>query len=208
MGSSGDLRNHAYGKLIDSKDIVIRINNPPVNGYEEFVGYRPADIMMINSHLFGERCVVPTNHSTLYVCTPSNGLREETQTIRVCKAHLKANVYGISKYILQISHHFLEVYAQRYNLSRGMHGENYIRPTSGFKALLFSMLVCRHVFMFGFGMQGAQTFHYYSNDTVYRPPHHVVDLEMRIFEDIARGTLDSGIVDLKAKVFGKVSIHH
>ena len=208
VGSSGNLKNHAYGKLIDSKSIVIRINNPPMNGYEEFVGYRPADILMINNHLSREKCHLPTNDSTLYVSTPFNGIRNGTQTIRLCNAHLKAKILGLSSYIIRISQELLEVYAQRYNLSRGIHGPQYIRPTSGFKALLFSMLVCRRVHMFGFGMQGAITFHYYSNDTVFRPPHHEVDLEMTIYKDIERRTLDSDIMDLEDEVFGQVTIHH
>ena len=38
VGSSGNLKNHAYGEHIDNSSIVIRINNPPVKGYEQFVG--------------------------------------------------------------------------------------------------------------------------------------------------------------------------
>jgi hypothetical protein len=38
VGSSGNLRNHAYGERIDKSNIVIQINNPPVKGYEEFAG--------------------------------------------------------------------------------------------------------------------------------------------------------------------------
>ena len=208
VGSSGNLRNHAYGKLIDSKSIVIRINNPPMNGYEEFVGYRPADILMINNHLSREKCHLPTNDSTLYVSTPFNGIRNGTQTIRLCNAHLKAKILDLSSHIQQISHDLLEMYVQRHNLRKGIHGQHDIHPTSGLKALLFSMLVCRRVHMFGFGMQGAKTFHYYSNDTVFRPPHHEVDLEMTIYKDIERGTLDSDIIDLRDEVFGKVTIHH
>ena len=99
VGSSGNLRIHAYGNLIDSKSIVIRINNPPVKGYEKFAGYRPADIMIINNKLFGKRCLAPTNHSTLYVCAPSTGLREDEPSARLCKAHRKAKIYGMSTYI-------------------------------------------------------------------------------------------------------------
>ena len=208
VGSSGNLRNHASGKLIDSNNIVIRINNPPVKGYETFVGYRPADLMLINNHLFGGRCLVPTNHSTLYVCASSSGLREDESSVRLCKAHKKAKIYGLSKYIEHISRDLLEVYAQWYNLSRKMHGKYNIRPASGLKDVLFSILVCRSVHMFGFGMQGTDIFHYFSTDRVYRPLQHLVDLEMKIFKDIERGTLDSDIINLKDKVFGKVTVHH
>ena len=208
VGSSGNLRNHAYGKLIDSNSIVIRINNPPVKGYEKFVGYRPADIMVINNQLSGKRCLGPTNHSTLYVCAPALGLREDKPSVRLCKAHKKAKIYGMSEYLGQIPCNLLEVYAQRYNLSRGICDENFIIPTSGLKALLFSMLVCRRVHVFGFGNQGTDRFHYYSNKRGHRPPHHAMNLEMRIFRDIESGTIDSDIVDLKNKVFGKIIMHH
>jgi hypothetical protein len=34
VGSSGHMSNHAFGKHIDNTNIIIRINNPPVKGYE------------------------------------------------------------------------------------------------------------------------------------------------------------------------------
>jgi hypothetical protein len=204
VGSSGNLKNHKYGRLIDSKRVVIRINNPPMKGYEKFVGHRPADILMINNHLREGKCYQPKHHEILYVAAPSNGIRNGTTTVSICKMHQKAKILRLSSYITQVAVDLLGLYAERYNSSRS---ETYIHPTSGLKALLFSMLVCRRVYMFGFGMQGAQTFHYYSNNTKFRPPHHEVDLEMKIYEDIVRGTVDTDIVNLKDEAFGKVTIY-
>jgi hypothetical protein len=40
VGNSGNLLGSGYGTLIDSKDVIIRINKAPVKGYEKDVGNR------------------------------------------------------------------------------------------------------------------------------------------------------------------------
>jgi hypothetical protein len=78
VGSSGNLKNHKYGRLIDSKRVVIRINNPPMKGYEKFVGHRPADILMINNHLREGKCYQPKHHEILFLPFQSKVTEMET----------------------------------------------------------------------------------------------------------------------------------
>jgi hypothetical protein len=115
VGSSGNLKNHKYGRLIDSKRVVIRINNPPMKGYEKFVGHRPADILMINNHLREGKCYQPKHHEILYVAAPSNGIRNGTTTVSICKMHQKAKILRLSSYITQVAVDLLGLYAERYN---------------------------------------------------------------------------------------------
>jgi hypothetical protein len=209
VGSSGNLRNHEYGKLIDNSSVIIRINNPPVKGYEKFVGSRPADIMVINNQLYGDRCpTLRAGHSTLYVCAPSTGLLRTKQTIRVCKVHQMTPVYCLSNYIQIKIKNILKSYAYKYGVKRSVsgHNEDFIHSTSGLKALLFSMLICRRVDVFGFGVKGAKTFYYFSR-AAYQPSHHEMFLEMRIIEDIANKKLDSFLLNLTDGVFGNVQLH-
>ena len=97
--------------------------------------------MIINNHLSGEKCPVPTDHPTLYVCTPFHGLVKKKQTIRLCRVHRITQFYCLSDYILDKSKHLLKAYAHKYNVNRSMEGKDHIHPTSGLKALLFSMLI-------------------------------------------------------------------
>jgi hypothetical protein len=69
------------------------------------------------------------------------------------------------------------------------------------------MLICRYVHVFGFGVKGAKTFHYFSSDTAYKPPHHEMFLEMRIIKDIANKKLNSFLLNLTDGVFGNVQLH-
>ena len=205
VGSSGNLKNHAYGDLIDRNNIVIRINNAPVKGYEQMVGHRPADIVIHNNHVHDEKCMVKTGHQVLYVCCTPLPLGKREKATQDCPLYHTDEMYSMSNHIFRTVKDTLKVYGQRYHVN--VTGDNYVHPSSGLKAVLFSMLLCREVHMFGFGMEGAKTFHYYSNNTEYRPPHHEMSLEMRIIKDIANGTIDSNILNLAERAFGRVILH-
>ena len=49
VGSSGIVLNKEYGKLIDSFDIIVRINVARVKGFEKHVGSR-TDVRFFNGH--------------------------------------------------------------------------------------------------------------------------------------------------------------
>ncbi|XP_062500198.1 uncharacterized protein LOC134177435 [Corticium candelabrum] len=181
VGSSGNLRNHRYGKLIDASNIVIRINNPPIKGYEEYAGTRPADISIVNDH---SNCFNSTTHPTLYIRSKDNALTKDQGVIGVCQAHRIASLYSLSRFI------------QR----------NYVHATSGLKALIFSMMICKQVLLFGFGMQGTNSWHYYPPYSNYTPLHHEMSLESRIIQDLANGTFGSSTADFRNEIFGKVNV--
>jgi hypothetical protein len=61
--------------------------------------------------------------------------------------------------------------------------------------------------VFGFGIEGSETFHYFRNDTAYKPLHHEMSLEMRVIKDIANRTFDSSLLNLKDEVFRTVQLY-
>jgi hypothetical protein len=213
VGSSGNLKNHAYGDLIDRNDIVIRVNNAPVKGYERMVGHRLADIIILNDHVHDPaNCMADTlsGHGALYICTtPSFQPNKDSKSlakgklIQDCPLYHADVMYTFSAYIFRTVKDSLTAYAQKYHVNATGH------PSSGLKALLFSMLLCRKVHMFGFGMEGATTFHYYSKETEFkRAERHELSLEMSIIKDLANGTFSLSLLDLTDTVFGRVTLHH
>ncbi|XP_062512374.1 uncharacterized protein LOC134188187 [Corticium candelabrum] len=49
VGSSSLLLNRSYGSDIDSRDLVVRINDAPIRGYENYVKSRTADVIFISA---------------------------------------------------------------------------------------------------------------------------------------------------------------
>ncbi|XP_062499527.1 uncharacterized protein LOC134176867 [Corticium candelabrum] len=207
VGSSGILKNHARGKVIDKSKIVIRVNNQPITGFEKYVGTRPADIMIFN---YQTDCFTNTSHPTLYIRSTNKPLREDAVIIKKCQANRFALLYSLSTYVQHQAQILLETYAVRYKVQRNVSGSkgNYFHATSGFKALIFSLMICRQVHLFGFGMEGAKTWHYYPPYRNYTPAHHEMSLEMKIIQDIAKTTYNSSIANFLDGGSSKLTVHH
>ena len=199
VGSSGNLRNYLHGKLIDKSNVVIRVNNPPIRGYEDYVGTRPADILIFNDHI--ANCFGNSTHPTLYIRSTDNALTKNGGVIKKCQAHWVAPLYSFSRFIQQQTRAALLYYAERFPSTRPS-----IHATSGLKAVLFSMMICRQVVLFGFGMQGAKTWHYYPPYSNYTPSQHDISIETRIIQDLANGTFRSSLADFRDDTFGKLNI--
>ena len=202
VGSSGNLKNHKLGREIDRHQTVIRINNPPLVGYEQYVGKRKADILVVNNRL--RRCVTPTKHRQLYISPTAALLSGDSIFVQSCHQEKKLTIYSISKYVEYLSRTAFLKYTERYKIK---HRSLYL-PMSGYRVLFFCLLICKQVHVYGFGVERARTFHYYSNDTDYKPPwYHNIPLEMTMMQMIENGTFDHSVVDLTWKGFGRLYLH-
>lgn len=206
VGNSGNLKTHSYGKRIDHNRIVIRINNPPIKGYQKFVGKRRADIMIINNHLTEDRCIVRTENRSLYVLSSTGPLTGETESLRNCHFHETGYLYRMSNFIEKGVSVVLQAYAEANNFTRTPEGKRTFHATSGLKSLFFCMLICKEVRVFGFGMEGAKTWHYFGKE-VYQPLHHEMSLEMEIMRDIVSGTFNYSILRLDRRFVGTVRLY-
>ena len=67
VGSSSMLLNRSYESGIDSRDLVIRINDAPIRGYEKYVGNRTADVIITSAGSAMSRCPRTVSNRTLIV---------------------------------------------------------------------------------------------------------------------------------------------
>ena len=204
VGSSSNLKNHKRGREIDSRGIIIRVNNPPLKGFTPYVGNRTADILFINDQL--TRCEFSNNHKTLYIRPVYRLLANASILVKRC--HLERGqikLYSVSGYIEKSVRQILYGYAETYKVT---HKRRYW-PSSGFRALFFSRMICKRVHVYGFGMEGAKTLHYYSRRQKYTlPSYHDFSLETRIINDIANGKFNNTIFDFSWRGFGTVIVHY
>jgi hypothetical protein len=61
VGNAGSLKRTAYGLLIDQHDAVLRLNQAPVGGYEQWVG-RKTTFRLLNNKWTTVR--TPSHHTT------------------------------------------------------------------------------------------------------------------------------------------------
>eukprot|EP00899_Mesostigma_viride_P026844 jgi/Mesvir1/7344/Mv25800-RA.1 len=182
VGSSIRLRGAGHGPEIDRVDIVIRMNNAPVKGYEADVGSRtslrlisPDNLMTFLSKavdnatlreelapdLYAIRCLSLQCHVMLRTLStqglPPDGL------MRVSRKHFFKLMHTEADRMVQ------------FNLpaiipilgSMGSRG----KPTTGSMATIMSFLFCRKVLLYGFGDETFPQYgHYYGNDAVDKLP--------------------------------------
>ena len=167
VGSSGRLLKTEYGRHIDDHEIVARINYPPIKGYEKHVGSRPSDI-----HFFGdkvERCFNESHSEAKLIVFPlPYKINRKDVSFETCKANRELPLYTISSYVAD----FAETLIYNYSLAHHppkMKADEVKRkmPTSGFRAVIFTMMLCKHVDLYGFGLSGdkEEWLHYYGTST-------------------------------------------
>ena len=177
VGSSGRLLKTKFGQEIDRHDVIVRINYPPTSGYEKHVGSRPTDI-----HFFGDKVTKCFNdsdsESKLVVFPFPFGKRYKTDVFKVCKANRELQLYPISSYIFN----FARGLVKKYSKDPGAHRNGF--PSSGFRAVIFSMMMCANVDVYGFGLSGDKNepVHYYekSKDSRSFKRGHDPDTEFRL----------------------------
>ncbi|XP_062516033.1 CMP-N-acetylneuraminate-beta-galactosamide-alpha-2,3-sialyltransferase 1-like isoform X2 [Corticium candelabrum] len=179
VGSSGRLLKTKFGQEIDRHDVIVRINYPPTSGYEKHVGSRPTDI-----HFFGDkvtRCFNDSDSESKLVVFPFPfpfHKHYKTVAFEVCKANRELQLYPISSYIFD----FARGLVKKYSKDPAAHRNGF--PSSGFRAVIFSMMMCANVDVYGFGLSGDKNepVHYYekSKDSRSFKRGHDPDTEFRL----------------------------
>lgn len=166
VGSSGSLLARERGMEIDKHDIVVRINYPPVKGYEKHVGSRPADIHFLGDHV--GKCLNESNHVYLVVTPSPLGMESSYAAFTACPTNTKLKMYPVSRYLYSMAEKILKIYTRNHlpaNKTRKIRKRNF--STTGFRALIFSLMICDNVDAFGFGTDHTRQLphHYFENDT-------------------------------------------
>ncbi|XP_065833856.1 type 2 lactosamine alpha-2,3-sialyltransferase-like [Oscarella lobularis] len=217
VGSSYSLMKKTYGVEIDAHDVVVRINDPPVVGYETHVGRRPADISIFNTALAGHRkCPIPPhNRSLLVQCSftwnqPNHNERAKTtsntQCIDVIWKKFGVKTFVMSRYVFSIAERALE-----YERVRKSTKSVRLKPSCGLKSIIFLLHLCRNLHVYGFGGTTAnEPYKYYSNESTsnsYQTALHDFAGEKRFIDAFANGKLDRTEFGLSWNGIGKLLVH-
>ncbi|XP_038900671.1 beta-1,6-galactosyltransferase GALT29A isoform X2 [Benincasa hispida] len=175
VGNSGILLNSDYGKLIDSHEIVIRLNNAKTDNYESKVGSKTS-VSFINSnilHLCARRegCFChpygPNVPTVMYICQPvhfmdytiCNGSHKSPLLITdpsfdaLCSRIVK--YYSVKR--------FVEVTGKSLEEWSSAHEGPLFHYSSGMQAVMLAVGICDKVSIFGFGKSVSAKHHYHTN---------------------------------------------
>ena len=214
LGSSYSLMKRKYGVDIDAHDVVVRINDPPVRGYETHVGRRPADISFFNMALPKKRCVRPPhNRSVLVQCsfagdhpTATKKSTSNAECAKVAWDRFGVKTFVMSEYVFLIARRALE-YERVHKSTKSV----LLKPSCGFRSVIFMLHLCRNLHLYGFGGTTAnEPYKYYSNVSTsfsYETALHDFAGEKRFIDAFASGKLDRTEFDLSWDGIGKLIVH-
>lgn len=175
VGNSGILLSKEYGKLIDSHEAVIRLNNARIETYQKNVGSKTS-ISFVNSnivHLCARRddCFChPYGANTpivMYMCQPAQFL-----DYVVCNSsHKSPLIVTDPRFDMLcariVKYYSLKRFADSPNKTleqwNSAHDGSMFHYSSGMQAVMLALGVCDKVSLFGFGKSTVAKHHYHTN---------------------------------------------
>ncbi|XP_040992937.1 beta-1,6-galactosyltransferase GALT29A-like isoform X2 [Juglans microcarpa x Juglans regia] len=195
VGNSGILLNSDKGELVDSHEIVIRLNNARTNGFERDVGSK-TNISFVNSNIL-HFCVrrqgcfchpyginVPI---VMYICQPVHIL-----DYTFCNSSHKAPLFVtdprfdvlcariVKYYSLK---RFAEVTGKPLEEWGAAHDGANFHYSSGMQAVMLALGVCDEVSIFGFGKSASAKHHYHTNQKIELALHDY-EAEYAFYRDV------------------------
>ncbi|KAG9458952.1 hypothetical protein H6P81_003460 [Aristolochia fimbriata] len=180
VGNSGILLKNDHGQIIDSHEIVIRLNNARTRGYERHVGFK-TNISFVNSNI-------------LHLCS-----RRET-----CFCHPYGEKVPIVMYICQALHFMDYAFCNRSHKAPLLvtdarfveetgktpeewgpsHDGSMFHYSSGMQAVMLALGICDRVSLFGFGKSALAKHHYHTNQKAELHLHDY-EAEYMFYRDLA-----------------------
>lgn len=175
VGNSGILLQREYGGLIDSHEVVIRLNNAKTERYEQNVGVK-TNISFVNSnilHLCSRRqgCFCHPYGANvpmvMYICQPAHFL-----DYTVCNSSHKAPLIVTDPRFDVLCARIVKYYSlKRFAVETGKsldewssaHDGSMFHYSSGLQAVMLAAGICDKVNIFGFGKSASAKHHYHSN---------------------------------------------
>lgn len=178
VGNSGILLKNDHGDLIDGHDLVIRLNNARIHGFQRSVGSK-TDLSFVNSnilHLCARRpgCFCHPYGETvpmiMYICQAAHFL-----DYAACNSSYRAPLLitdirfdmlcsRIAKYYSL--RRFVEVTGKPLEDWAKFHDEKLFHYSSGMQAVMLALGICDRVGVFGFGKSADAKHHYHTNQKV------------------------------------------
>ncbi|XP_061570270.1 CMP-N-acetylneuraminate-beta-galactosamide-alpha-2,3-sialyltransferase 1-like [Cololabis saira] len=156
VGNSGNLKGSGYGALIDSRDLVIRMNKAPTRGFQDDVGTRTTH------HVMYPESAVDLDNDTSLVLVPFKTLDLQwlvsaltNGTIQRTYLPVKSKVQANREKVLVYSPTFFKYVHESWLEGRGRY------PSTGFLSLMLALHICDEVSVFGFGSDQYGNWHHY-----------------------------------------------
>lgn len=197
VGNSGILLKSDHGKLIDSHEIVIRLNNARTVGYERNVGAKTS-VSFINSnilhscsrrvdcfcHPYGEKVPI-----VMYICQPVHFF-----DFLVCNSSHKAPLVVTDPRFDMLCARLVKYYSlKRFVEATGKdcgqwssaHDGLEFHYSSGMQAIMLAVGTCEKVGVFGFGKSDSARHHYHTNQKAELSLHDY-EAEYDLYEDLVK----------------------
>ncbi|XP_071959096.1 CMP-N-acetylneuraminate-beta-galactosamide-alpha-2,3-sialyltransferase 2-like [Antedon mediterranea] len=160
VGNSGNLKGSSYGAEIDAHDMVIRMNEAPLAGFEKDVGYRETHRLMYPESYYSIKQdvhFVLVSFKTLDVEWLMSAMT--TGTIKRTWRPVK-NLINVNASLVQIYNPALMKYTHEvWNKKQGRY------PSTGLLAVMFALHACDEVDVYGYGANKIGNWdHYWQND--------------------------------------------
>ncbi|XP_031668334.1 CMP-N-acetylneuraminate-beta-galactosamide-alpha-2,3-sialyltransferase 1 [Oncorhynchus kisutch] len=157
VGNSGNLKGSYYGALIDSSDVVIRMNKAPTSGYEEDVGKRTTYRVMY------PESAIDLDKATRFLLIPFKtldlqwlpGAMTTGSHITLSYLPLRQKIKANKDLVLVLNPVFMKYVHETWLDYQGKY------PSTGFMALILSLHICDKVNVYGFGKDKDGNWHHY-----------------------------------------------
>ncbi|XP_072849958.2 type 2 lactosamine alpha-2,3-sialyltransferase isoform X1 [Pogona vitticeps] len=200
VGNGGVLRNKSLGETIDSYDVIIRMNNGPVVGYEGDVGRRTTFRLFYPESVFSDPVHYDPNTTAVLVVFKThdlkwlNDLLSGQRLIRTYAFWKKPAMQLIYKphqirildpvITRKTAHDLLHLPTKFSRHEKPKH------PTTGLIAIAFAFQICSEVHLAGFKYNledRNSSLHYYGNDTMFQMTqneYHDIAAEQRFLKEL------------------------
>ncbi|KAF3707727.1 CMP-N-acetylneuraminate-beta-galactosamide-alpha-2,3-sialyltransferase 1 [Channa argus] len=156
VGNSGNLKGSHYGKLIDSNEFILRMNQAPTAGFEEDVGSRTTH------HLMYPESAIDLDNNTHLVLIPFKILDLQwiisaltKGTIKYTYVPVMSRIKANKDKVLIYSPTFFKYVYESWLDGHGRY------PSTGFLSLMLAIHICDEVSVFGFGSDKYGNWHHY-----------------------------------------------
>ncbi|KAM6386686.1 type 2 lactosamine alpha-2,3-sialyltransferase isoform 5-T9 [Alca torda] len=199
VGNGGVLRNKTLGGKIDSYDVIIRMNNGPVIGYEEDVGRRTTFRLSYPESIFSDPIHYDPNTTVVLIVFKPRDLKWLWEILGGQKISAKGfwkkpalnMIYKSSQIrILDPSITRKTAYEWLNFPTRFPKKEKPKHPTTGLIAITLAFHICHEVHLAGFKYDFSDrnsSLHYYGNDTMsqmIQNEYHNINAEQKFLKQL------------------------
>ncbi|KAJ3706352.1 hypothetical protein LUZ61_010057 [Rhynchospora tenuis] len=195
VGNSGILLNSNNGKLIDSHEFVIRINNAPTYPYVEHVGSKTS-LSFINSNVLDQCTVYDQCYCraygepvpiAMYICQPRHFF-----DYVICKNSSGTLLFVTDPRFDMLCARLVKYYSLKQFVEEtgrnaeewgDFHDRQMFHYSSGLQAVMLALGICRRVSLFGFGKQEGAHHHYHTRQKAELDLHDYV-AEYSFYDDL------------------------